>query len=88
MQTGNTFFKANGKTQTKVTSLQHLAHLAKALKQNYPDLVANYYRWDGITSNVSKGDKSFREDIADWRQHIVEYVWVSIALWKCSNCFT
>src|SRR5579871_1153086 len=37
--------------------------LAKALKENYPSLVANYYRWDGITSNVSKGDKAFREGI-------------------------
>ena len=40
-----------------------LGPLAKALKENYPDLVANYYRWDGITSNVSRGEKSFREDI-------------------------
>ena len=30
--------------------------LAKALRASYPHLVANYYRWDGITSNVSKGD--------------------------------
>ncbi len=37
--------------------------LAKALKDQYPDLVANYYRWDGIGSNVSKGGKVFREDI-------------------------
>ena len=37
--------------------------LAKALKDQYPNLVANYYRWDGIGSNVSKGDKVFREDI-------------------------
>src|SRR5450432_4138444 len=41
-----------------------LGPLAKALKENYPGLVANYFRFDGITSNVSKGDKSFREDIA------------------------
>ncbi len=40
-----------------------LGPLAKALKENYPNLVANYYRFDGITSNVSKGDKSFRENI-------------------------
>jgi putative ABC transport system permease protein len=40
-----------------------LGPLAKALKENYPDLVANYYRYDGITSNVSKGDKSFRENL-------------------------
>lgn len=41
--------------------LTTLGPLAKALKENYPNLVANYYRWDGISSNVSKGDKSFRE---------------------------
>jgi putative ABC transport system permease protein len=44
--------------------LSTLGPLAKALKESYPDLVANYYRFDGITSNVSKGEKSFREDIA------------------------
>jgi putative ABC transport system permease protein len=41
-----------------------LGPLAKALKESFPDLVANYYRWDGITSNVSKGNKVFREDIS------------------------
>jgi len=40
-----------------------LGPLAKSLKENYPNLVANYYRYDGITSNVSKGDKSFRENL-------------------------
>ncbi|MEP6846479.1 MAG: ABC transporter permease, partial [Panacibacter sp.] len=43
--------------------LTTLGPLAKELKERYPDLVANYYRWDGVTSNVSKGDKSFREGI-------------------------
>lgn len=37
--------------------------LAKALKEQYPNLVANYFRWDGIGSNVSKGDKIFRESL-------------------------
>jgi len=37
--------------------------LAKRLKEDYPILVANYYRWDGITSVVTKGDKHFRENI-------------------------
>src|SRR5262245_53515373 len=40
-----------------------LGPLGKALKENYPDLVANYYRFDGITSNVSKGENSFRENL-------------------------
>ena len=37
--------------------------LAKRLKEDYPNLVENYYRWDGITSIISKGANSFREDI-------------------------
>lgn len=40
-----------------------LAPLAKTLRDEYPHLVANYYRWDGITSVISKGDKNFREGI-------------------------
>lgn len=42
-------------------ALATLGQLAKALKDNYPNLVANYYRYDGITSTVSKGENSFRE---------------------------
>jgi ABC-type antimicrobial peptide transport system permease subunit len=44
-------------------ALTTLGPLAKALHDNYPALVANYYRYDGITSNVSTGDKSFREGL-------------------------
>lgn len=40
-----------------------LAPVAKRLKEDYPNLVGNYYRWDGITSGVTKGDKNFREGI-------------------------
>jgi putative ABC transport system permease protein len=38
-----------------------IAPLAKALFEQYPTLVANYYRFDGVSSTVSKGDKHFRE---------------------------
>jgi len=40
-----------------------LGPLSKRLKESYPQLVANYYRWDGITSVVSKGEKHLREGI-------------------------
>ena len=43
--------------------LTSLGPLAKELKLQYPNLVANYYRWDGITSAVSNGDKVFREGL-------------------------
>lgn len=40
-----------------------IAELPKALKSNYPQLIANYYHADGITTTVSKGDKHFRENL-------------------------
>ncbi|GGM79731.1 ABC transporter permease [Dyadobacter beijingensis] len=42
--------------------LTTLGPLGKALKTDYPNLVANYYRYDAITVAVSQGDKHFRED--------------------------
>ena len=43
------------------SELVTLAPLAKALHDQFPNLVANYYRFDGVTSNVSNGNKHFRE---------------------------
>ena len=40
-----------------------LAPLAKTLKEEYPALVENYYRYDGITVAISQGDRHFREDV-------------------------
>src|SRR3569833_2517355 len=40
-----------------------IADLPRALKENYPSFEANYYHLDAVTSNVSKGDKHFREII-------------------------
>ena len=44
-------------------SFTTLAPMAKALKDNYSNLVANYYRFDLITATVSNGDKHFREEV-------------------------
>jgi putative ABC transport system permease protein len=44
-------------------SFTTLGPLAKSLKEHYPDLVANYYRWDGVTSIVSRGENHFREGL-------------------------
>jgi putative ABC transport system permease protein len=40
-----------------------LGPLARSLKENYPTLVADYYRFDGLTVTVSNGDKYFREEL-------------------------
>ncbi len=41
-----------------------LAPLPKALKDEYPDLVRNYYRFDGLTCILSHGDKIYSEETA------------------------
>jgi putative ABC transport system permease protein len=38
--------------------------LAKTLKDQYPNLVANYFRINPVTNVVSSGDKHFKENIA------------------------
>ena len=43
--------------------LSTIGYLPRALREQYPHLVANYYRWDGVTSAVSKADKHFREGL-------------------------
>lgn len=57
------FLQSEWKGQDVNDAITTLGPVARRLKEEYPGLVANYYRWDGITSGVSKGDKSFREEI-------------------------
>ncbi len=38
--------------------------LPKSLKQQFPGLVENYYRYNPVTNVVSAGDRHFQEDIA------------------------
>ena len=44
--------------------LTSLGPLAKNLKDNYPDLVANYYRFDAIEAIISRGEHHFKENVA------------------------
>ncbi|HVU95587.1 MAG TPA: ABC transporter permease [Puia sp.] len=58
------FLQSKGKnSMSSQLAITTLGQLAKALKDNYPSLVANYYRWDGINSTVSYGDKHFKEGL-------------------------
>ncbi|HMC87111.1 MAG TPA: ABC transporter permease, partial [Chitinophagaceae bacterium] len=41
-----------------------LSPLAQTLKEEYPNFVENYFRYNPITNVVSAGDNHFREDIA------------------------
>lgn len=43
--------------------LATIGPLAKALREQYPTLVKNYYRWDGVTTNAAVGEKKFRQGV-------------------------
>ncbi|WP_435357052.1 ABC transporter permease [Emticicia sp. SJ17W-69] len=51
------------KKENMGVEIASLGALSQALKQSYPNLVENYYRFDGVSTVVSKGEKIFREDL-------------------------
>ena len=55
--------KSKWKQPNMGSEITAISALSKALKDDYPALVENYYRYDAITSTVSKGEKHFKEGI-------------------------
>ena len=56
--------KSKWKTKDMGLDITTLGPLAKTLKAEYPNLVANYYRYNPVTNVVSAGDNHFKENIA------------------------
>ena len=56
--------KSKWKTKDMGLDITTLGPLAKTLKTEYPNLVADYYRYNPVTNVVSAGDKYFKENIA------------------------
>lgn len=56
--------QSDWKTPEMGMPITTLGALPKALKEEYPDLVRNYYRFDGINCLLSYGEQSFNEGIA------------------------
>ncbi len=58
------FIKTIWKEKDLGLAITSLSPLAKSLKEEYPTLVENYYRYNPVTNVVSAGDRYFKEDIA------------------------
>jgi len=56
--------KSNWKVKEMGLEFTTFGPLAKTMKEEYPSLVTNYYRYNPVTNVVSAGDKFFKEDIA------------------------
>lgn len=58
------YLKSNWKQKDLGLDITTVSPLAKTLKEEYPGLIKNYYRYSPVTNIVSAGDKHFEEDIA------------------------
>ncbi|MFT3705374.1 MAG: ABC transporter permease [Agriterribacter sp.] len=56
--------KSNWKVKEMGLDFTTLGPLAQTLKNEYPTLVAQYYRYNPVLNVVSAGDRHFKEDIA------------------------
>jgi putative ABC transport system permease protein len=62
---GNQYLiKSKWKVKNMGLDITTIGPLAKAMKEDYPDLVANYYRYNPVTNVVSAGENYFKEDIS------------------------
>lgn len=55
--------QSNWKDKNAGIELTTFGPLAKTLKEQYPQLVANYYRFDAVTVGLTVSDKNFREGL-------------------------
>jgi putative ABC transport system permease protein len=58
------FIKSKWKEKDLGLDITSISPLAKTLKEEYPALVANYFRYNPVTNIVSAGENHFKEDIA------------------------
>ncbi|MGZ3822002.1 MAG: ABC transporter permease, partial [Mucilaginibacter sp.] len=56
--------KSNWKQENLGLAITTLGPLAKTVKEEYPNLVENYYRFDPVVNIISVGEKHFRTQIA------------------------
>jgi len=64
-EAGNQYLiKSKWKGKNMGLDITTIGPLAKAMKEEYPQLVANYYRYNPVTNVVSAGDNYFKEDIS------------------------
>lgn len=56
--------QSNWKQANQGVEFTSIGALAEALKQHYPHLVANYYRFDGISGIVHHRNQAYRQSIA------------------------
>ncbi|PWU00396.1 MAG: hypothetical protein C5B52_08955, partial [Bacteroidetes bacterium] len=58
------FMKSNWKVKDMGLDITTIGLLPKTIKEEYPNLVANYYRYNPVMNVISAGDRYFNENVA------------------------
>ena len=77
--------KSKWKAKNMGLDITTLGPLAKAMDEEYPGLVANYYRYNPVTNVVSAGDNHFKEDISIGDTTLVSMYGFPICFMEISN---
>lgn len=81
------FLKCDWNVKDMGSDITTISPLAKALKEEYPELVKNYYRYDPVTNVVSAGEKHFKEDIAIGDTTLISMYGFPLAYGNKDNAF-
>lgn len=80
--------KSNWKVKEMGLDVTTLGPLPQTLRNEYPSLVANYYRYNPVTNVVSSGDKHFKENIAIGDTTVVSMYGLEVLYGNPSQAFT
>jgi len=80
--------KSNWKVKKMGLDITTLGPLPQTLRNEYPSLVANYYRYNPVTNVVSAGDKHFKENIAIGDTTVVSMYGLEVLYGDPSKAFT
>jgi putative ABC transport system permease protein len=82
------FLNSDWKVKNTGPDMTTVGPLVKSLKQNYSDLVSDYYRFNPVVNVVSAGDKHFREDISIGDTNLVSMYGLPLLYGNPEKAFT
>jgi len=82
------FLNSEWKVKNSGPAMTTVGALVKALKQNYSNLISDYYRFNPVVNVVSAGDQHFREDVSIGDTNLVSMYGLPLLYGNPNKAFT
>jgi ABC-type antimicrobial peptide transport system permease subunit len=82
------FLNSDWKIKNTGPDMTTVGPLSKSLKQNYTNLVSDFYRFNPVVNVVSAGDKHFREDVSIGDTNLVSMYGLPLLYGNPEHAFT